>query len=80
MLNKYLKTLGTVAIVYYCIAAIPVLIYLIVVCFALIFPPQICHEALESTAKEPPFQKVCKNPLSRPVMYIYPIIFPQFDD
>ena len=80
MYNKYLKSFGTVAIVYYCIAAIPVLIYLLMVAAALIFPPQICRDALESPAKEVPFQKVCKNPLSRPVMYIYPIIFLQFDD
>ncbi len=77
MLKKNIKILATGVAIYYTLAAIPVVLYLGFVLAASVSPPSMCDSVLAEPQKEQEFQKVCRNRLLRPVMYLYPILFVQ---
>ena len=77
MLKKYIKVLTAMAIIYYAMAAIPVVLYLGFVIAASVSPPAMCDSVLAEPQKEQEFQTVCRNRLLRPVMYLYPVLFVQ---
>ena len=73
--NKVVKFLIGLAGVYLFMAVVPIILYLVFVVSAMISPPQMCQQSLASPEEQYEFQGICKNRLSRPLMYIYPILF-----